>query len=71
MDIKEIRNKSKKELQSLLLENQGKLRDLKFKIFQKQQKNLREIRTVKKTIARIMTVIKEGGKNNKKTNQNE
>lgn len=60
MKIKEIRIKSENELNHLLRDLRKKLDDLKFKDAQKQLKNVREIRAIKKDIARIMMVSKEG-----------
>ena len=59
MELKEIRLKSIEELNQILKEMQGKLDDLNFKVRQKQLKNMREVRVIKKDIARIFTVIKE------------
>ncbi len=58
MDMKEINNLSKVELTNLLQELRGKLDELKYKAAQKQLKNVREIRIVKRDIARIMTNLK-------------
>ena len=58
MKIQELRPKSVKELQKILGENQDRLRDLRFRISQKQVKNIREIRVVKRTIARILMLLK-------------
>ena len=58
MDLKEIKLKSLAELKSLLAEMREKLRDLRFKLAQDSHKDVREIRGVKKTIARILTLIK-------------
>ena len=59
MDIKEIRNKPLSELNHLLSENRKKLDDLEFKISQNQLKNVREIRVIKKDIAKILMVLNE------------
>jgi large subunit ribosomal protein L29 len=58
MKIKDLQNKTIAGLENDLKENRDKLRDLKFKVAQRQLKNIREIRNVKKTIARILTIIK-------------
>ena len=42
MKIKELQKKSKKELKYLLEDSRKKLTDLRFKIFSKQLKNVRE-----------------------------
>lgn len=57
MKISELRNKSKDELKRLLAESREKLRQLRFDIQLKQSKNVREIRKVKKDIAKILTLL--------------
>ena len=57
MKIKELREKTKEELEKLLSESKEKLRDLKFKIISKQFRNVREIRKSKKLIAQILTIL--------------
>jgi len=57
MNIKEVTIKSEVELKHLLLELKKKLDDLQFKVAQKQLKNVREVRTVKRDIARVLTVL--------------
>jgi ribosomal protein L29 len=60
MELKELKLKTEKELRQILNETRDKLRDLRFKDANKQLKDVREIRIVKKTIARIMTLINGG-----------
>jgi len=55
MDIKEIRQKSDKELETLGRELGEKLRVLRFEDSADAVKNVREIRETKKTIARALT----------------
>lgn len=57
MELKELKSKTEKELRQFLGEARDKLRSLRFKDANKQLKNVREIRVVKKTIARILTLI--------------
>lgn len=64
MEIKEIRNKTNNELRHLLSELRKKLDDLKFKSAQKQLKDVRDVRIVKKDIAKILMVLRE--QNNEK-----
>ena len=59
MKIIELRKKTKNELQRLLLEKREKLRVLRFNLSLGKQKNIREIRYVKKDIARILTLLKQ------------
>ncbi len=64
MKVKELRQKSKNELNSLLKEKREKLRGLRFDVSLKQSKNVRQIRNLRKDIARILTVLNQN-KNNK------
>ena len=57
MKISEFKQKSKKELQRLLRNNQDKLRQLRFDLASGKVKNVREIRQIKKDIARILTIL--------------
>lgn len=59
MKAKELRAKTKKELQKLLSENRDRLRQLRFELSQGKVKNVREIRRVKRDIARMLTIINE------------
>ncbi|MBU1164676.1 50S ribosomal protein L29 [Patescibacteria group bacterium] len=65
MEYKELKKKSVKDLQKFLAENREKLRDLRFKVSQKQVKNIREIRVVKKTIAQILMLLNAEQKQSK------
>lgn len=57
MKIFEFKQKPKKELQRLLRNNQDKLRQLRFDLASGKVKNVREIRQIKKDIARILTTL--------------
>lgn len=57
MKISEFKQKSKKELKRLLQNNQDKLRQLRFDLTSGKVKNVREIRQIKKDIARILTML--------------
>jgi large subunit ribosomal protein L29 len=59
MKIAELKKKTKAELKKLLLENREKLRALRFDLASGKLKNVREIRYLKKDIARILTLLKE------------
>ncbi|MDP1845464.1 MAG: 50S ribosomal protein L29 [Candidatus Moranbacteria bacterium] len=66
MKIKEIREKNENELKMNLGSLRNKITKMRFDISGKQAKNHREIRSVKKEIAQIMTILSEGkAKNNK------
>ncbi|PIS42266.1 MAG: 50S ribosomal protein L29 [Candidatus Kerfeldbacteria bacterium CG08_land_8_20_14_0_20_40_16] len=59
MKIKELREKSDNELQKLLKSTREHFREVRFKVASEQLKNVRAVRAEKKTIAKILTVIKE------------
>ena len=58
MKTTELRQKSKSELQKILSDNREKLRQLRFDLAAGKVKNVREVRKIKKDIARIRTVLK-------------
>jgi len=57
MEFKELKKKTGKELNQILSESREKLRDLRFKDANKQLKNIREIRLIRKTIAQVLTLM--------------
>ena len=57
--IKELREKNENELKKLLIEKREETRKLRFDIASKQIKNNRGLRSAKKDIARILTLIGE------------
>lgn len=57
MEFKELKNKKESDLHRILNESREKLRDLRFKDASKQLKNIREIRIIKKTIAKVLTLL--------------
>ncbi|PIR72868.1 MAG: 50S ribosomal protein L29 [Candidatus Nealsonbacteria bacterium CG10_big_fil_rev_8_21_14_0_10_36_23] len=59
MKFSELRQRPKPELQKLLAENREKLRQLRFDLASGKVKNVREIRKIKKDIARILTLLKQ------------
>ncbi len=67
MKASELRKKSERELQEELFKKREELRLLRFNLASGKVKNIREIRAVKKDIARILTVLNERrNKQNKK-----
>jgi len=58
MKIKELRQKTERELMDLLQENRHKLGRLRFELTSKKLKNVREIRDLRRDIARILTIKK-------------
>jgi large subunit ribosomal protein L29 len=59
MELKELRAKGQPELHRTLAELQEELRDLRFKVLQRQLKDVRRIREVKRDIARTHTLLTE------------
>jgi len=59
MDIQTLRERTPEGLKQDLTEATEQLQTLTFKISSSQIKNVREIRALKKTIARIQTILKE------------
>ncbi|MFC1640596.1 50S ribosomal protein L29 [Patescibacteria group bacterium] len=57
--LKELREKNTKDLDKLLLEKKERLSELNFSKVTRQMKNPREIRNLKKDIAKINTLVKE------------
>jgi len=62
MKAKELRNQSNKELQKKLADSRSKLAQLSVDYRTKEVKNVREIRSLKRTIARILTIMSEQDK---------
>lgn len=58
MKFAELRQKPKMELQKTLQDNREKLHQLRFALSAGKVKNVREIRKIKKDIARILTLLK-------------
>ena len=57
MKISELHQKTKTELQKLLQDNRERFRQLRFDLAAGKVKNVREIRKIKKDIARILTIL--------------
>lgn len=58
MEIKELRQIPKEELQGRLKDDREKLRQLRFDLAAGKVKNVKEIHQTKKEIARIITLLK-------------
>ena len=59
MKATELKKKSKKELNKLLLDSRERLRVLRFDLALGRVKNVKEIGRFKKDIARILTILKQ------------
>jgi len=57
--VKDFRKMNKGELQRVLSEKREKLRLLRFDLAAGKVKNVREIREIRKDIARILTILTE------------
>lgn len=62
MKIKELKQKTDKELKELLIHFKDNLRELRFNLAGGKVKNINEIHRIRRDIARILTLIKENGK---------
>jgi large subunit ribosomal protein L29 len=56
--IKELKEKSIDELRKILLQEREKIQKINFDLKLKKNKNVRELRKTKKTIAQILTLLK-------------
>ncbi|MGC8651241.1 MAG: 50S ribosomal protein L29 [Minisyncoccia bacterium] len=56
-EIIKLKTKSKDELEKLLLDSSQKLQELRFNLAAGQAKNVRSVRSLKKDIARILTLL--------------
>lgn len=54
-----LKNKSEKELKTILLKKQHELMDFRFKISKGKAKNVKEGKILKREIARVMTRLGE------------
>lgn len=59
MKIRELRTKSDEELKDMYKDLTQKFRELNFKLASDQLKNVREVRHIRKTMAQILTLLKE------------
>lgn len=59
MKIKDLREKKKEELTDLLSEGREKLLSLRAKSHESKPKNVKSAREIRKTIARILTLLKQ------------
>ncbi|MBI4433231.1 50S ribosomal protein L29 [Candidatus Uhrbacteria bacterium] len=57
MDISTLRSKTREELERLLAEQRLQLEELRFRASARELKNVHELRDVRRTIARILTVL--------------
>lgn len=67
MKIRELHQKSKEELPKLLQEKRSRILSLRFDLAGGRVKNIRELRSTRKDIARILTILNQSNGNAKKT----
>lgn len=68
MDANTLRQKTTEALIRDLEDSVEKLKTLEFKLSSNQVKNVREIRAIKKTVARIKTLLLESSRNEQTNN---
>ena len=59
MKINELKQRPEPELKKLLQDSREKLRQLKFDLYSGKVKNIKEIRQIRKDIARILTLFSQ------------
>lgn len=59
MKIRELKQKSDKELKRTLINLRDKLRELRFNLTGGKVKNIKEVHQTKKNIARVLTLLKQ------------
>jgi large subunit ribosomal protein L29 len=59
MQAKELKNKKEAELQKMLADLREKSRSLRFDLAAGKVKNVREVREIKKDIAKILTILRQ------------
>jgi len=59
MKIAELRQKNETEIAKMLKDDREKMRQLRFDLATGKVKNVREVRRIRKEIAKILTVLKK------------
>ena len=62
MKTKELKDKGPEELKLLLEEQRARILEIKMRGISSKAKNVKEAKELKKTVARIMTLIKQKNK---------
>ena len=58
-ETKELQSKTVEELQTILREDREKLQKLQFSVHQGQHKNVRDLRSHRRHIGRLLTLIQQ------------
>lgn len=59
MDAHELRQRNREELDRLAMELRAKLHDAEFSVAMHQSKKVRDLRSMKRDLARVLTVLRE------------
>lgn len=65
MKTKELRQKTENEMKVLLHESRDKIREMRFKVAQRQLKKVSDVKKEKKTTAQVLTLLNEKNKDEK------
>ncbi len=60
MKVSDLRKNKKKELEKMIEDKRKKLQDVRFRLSSGRVKNVKEARDLRKDIAKILTILKEG-----------
>jgi ribosomal protein L29 len=64
MKLRELKDKPREELRKLLAEERERVRALRFAVATSQESKVRTLRQARKTVARILTLLKAEDKKN-------
>ena len=64
MKSKELRKKSVEDLNKLLLERRQRLEEVRMNVSSAESKDTESVKSIRKDIARILTIMTEHAKNN-------
>jgi len=59
MKIKELKLKSDNELKTTLAESREKLREMRFRVAQRQLKKVSDVKKQKRLVAQVLTLLKK------------
>ena len=57
MDFEDLKHKTEEELRELLCEKRENVRELRFKVSERQLKKVGKIKEAKKAVSRILTIL--------------
>lgn len=59
MNVNELRQKSRQELERAAAEHRARIRDTRFTVASRQVRSVRSLRDAKRDLARILTILAE------------